>query len=226
MIRAVVFDLWNTLVHSSMGDPFRHLRALLTPEQVLHFPAFKRDAMVRPHASAIALLEGWRPRLGLKDSQFTAIAEVFQKSALDAQTFPEVLDTLERTRQIARLALLSNTQSFDMDFLARVGIEDHIAQRFLSAHTGFLKPEPDAFQAVQKKLGLFPGQLAMVGDSWNDDVQGALEAGWTVLWVNREGLPRPDHDPEAELVEITDLSQVHTVVENLQAGARCSTCLG
>jgi len=66
----------------------------------------------------------------------------------------------------------------------------------------------------------------MVGDSWNDDVQGALQAGWTVLWLNREGRPRPELDPDADLVEISELSQVAPVIEQLQAGARCSTCLG
>lgn len=226
MIRAVVFDLWNTLVHSREGDPFRHLHSLLTPEQAVHFPALKRDAMAMPHASATAFLERWRPCLELTEHQFNAMSAVFQQATQDATTFPEVIEALGRTRQIARLGLLSNTQSFDMDFLARVGVEDLIAQRFLSAHTGFLKPEPAAFEAVQKKLGLFPGQLAMVGDSWNDDVLGALNAGWTVLWVNRSGEARPEHDPEADLVEIRDLSQVPTVIENLQAGARCSTCLG
>ena len=45
MIRAVVFDLWNTLVHSQHGDPFRHLQRLLTPEQQPLFPELRREAM-------------------------------------------------------------------------------------------------------------------------------------------------------------------------------------
>jgi putative hydrolase of the HAD superfamily len=79
---------------------------------------------------------------------------------------------------------------------------------------------------VQRRLGLFPGELAMVGDSWRDDMAGALEAGWTAVWVNRSGVPRPPHDPEAELVEIPDLAPVPRLIGNLQAGARCGTCLG
>ncbi len=226
MIRAVVFDLWNTLVHSRMGDPFRHLQALMTPEQLTQFPALKRDAMAQVHVSSQALLERWAPCLQLTEDQFQAMGAVFQRAAQDAVTFPEVLDALAATRQVARLALLSNTQSFDMDFLERLGLEAAIGQRFLSAHTGHLKPEGQAFHAVQQRLGLFPGQLAMVGDSWGDDVEGALAAGWTAIWLNRDGRPRPPHDPEAELVEIQHLGQVPDVITHLQAGARCSTCLG
>lgn len=226
MIRAVVFDLWNTLVHSRGGDPFQHLHALMNEAQREHFLTLKRDAMDQRHASAEAFLERWKPCMELTDAQHAAMAEVFRAAATDAECFPEVLEALGRTREVARLALLSNTQSFDMHFLDRLGLTALLPNRFLSAETGFLKPEPKAFATVQQKLSLFPGQLAMVGDSWNDDVLGALEAGWTAIWVNREHRPRPEHDPEAELVEVSSLAQVPGVIENLQAGARCSTCLG
>ncbi|MDR3669375.1 MAG: HAD family hydrolase [Holophaga sp.] len=226
MIRAVVFDLWNTIVHSENGDPFQHLQRLLSPEQNRHFPELKRDAMGRPHADAQALLSVWQERLGLSSEQLQTMAEVFRTAAGDAQCFPEAVQAVSDTRKLARVALLSNTQSFDLAFLDRLALPSLISSRFLSAELGFLKPDPAAFGAVQRKLGLFPGELAMVGDSWRDDVAGALEAGWTAIWVNRKGMARPPHDPEAELVEISDLAPVPTLIDNLQAGARCSTCLG
>ena len=226
MIRAAVFDLWNTLVHSRGKDPYQQLHAMMTDEQRVHFLALKRDAMVQAHAGGEALLARWRPRMEMSEAQQEAMSRVFGEAARNAECFPEALEALARTRELARLGLLSNTQSFDLDFLERLGLTSLISNRFLSAETGFLKPEPGAFETVQKRLSLFPGQIAMVGDSWNDDVLGALEAGWTAIWVNREGRPRPEHDPEAELVEVSSLAQVPEVIENLQAGARCSTCLG
>ena len=226
MIRAVVFDLWNTLVHSRHGDPFRHLQRLLTPGQLPLFPDLRRECMDRPHPDARTFLAGWMDRLGLTGAQLLAMAEVFQTAAEDAAFFPEALAAVAETRKLARVGLLSNTQSFDLEFLDRLGLSRALPTRCLSAHTGYLKPEPQAFELMRKRMGLFPGELAMVGDSWRDDVSGALEAGWTAIWVNRTGAPRPDHDPEAELVEVPDLSHVPRVIENLQNGARCSTCLG
>ena len=226
MIRAVVFDLWNTLVHSQHGDPFQHLVRLLDGKQVEQFPDLKREAMDRVHADARTFLEGWKVRMGLSDAQVDTMAEVFRAAAEDACCFPEALDAALGTRKLARLALLSNTQSFDMRFLDRLGLAEAIPTRCLSADLGVLKPDPLAFEAVQRRLGLFPGEIAMVGDSWRDDVTGALEAGWTAIWVNRRGVPRPSHDPDADLVEVPDLSAVPRVIENLQAGARCGTCLG
>lgn len=226
MIRAVIFDLWGTLVRSEGGDPFLHLKTFLDASQTARFQELKRDAQSQKHADARCFLERWRDPLGLSPEQLQAMAEIFPAAARQATCFPETLDALDRTRQVARLGLLSNTQSFDMGFLKTLGLEERISNRFLSAETRARKPESAAFETVQRKLSLFPGELAMVGDSWNDDVQGALDAGWTAIWINRNGLPRPEIDPEADLVEVDSLAPVPDIIERLQAGSRCSTCLG
>lgn len=226
MLRAVVFDLWNTLVHSPGGNPFQKIEAFLRPAQRMHFEALQRDGMTRPYASARDFSAVWREKLGLNADQEEAFIRTFSLAEGEALLYPEALETLERTRELGRIALLSNTQSFELDFLDALGLASHFRVKGLSAELGFLKPEPGAFEAMQKMLGLFPGELALAGDNWVDDVEGALQAGWTAIWINRRGMPRPGHDPEAELVELPDLSQVPDVVARLQAGARCSTCLG
>jgi putative hydrolase of the HAD superfamily len=226
MIRAVVFDLWNTLVQSRDGDPFQHLQRLLGPGQEAGFSVFKREAMDRQHADARTFIQGWRTRLGLTEDQVEAMANVFQTAADGAVCFPETLEALQSTRALARIALLSNTQSFDLTFLERLGLRTLLPSLFLSAEMGCMKPDLEAFEHVQRRLGLFPGEIAMVGDSWRDDVTGALEAGWTAIWVNRRGLPQPPVEPGALLVEVPGLSLVPSAIRNLQAGARCSTCLG
>ncbi|HEX9082369.1 MAG TPA: HAD family hydrolase [Holophagaceae bacterium] len=226
MIRAVVFDLWNTLVFSPGGNPFQRMKALLRPEQTDLHAAMIRDGMTRPYGSASAFLSVWRARAGLDPVQERTLVQAFQEAGEQADWFPEVPEALGATRSLARLALLSNTQDFSLDLLDRLGVSERVRLRFLSADLGALKPEPGAFEAVQRHLGLFPGNLAMVGDSWSDDVEGALAAGWTAVWVNREGNPRPDHDPDLPLYEVRSLDRVPELIESLQAGHRCPTCLG
>ncbi len=226
MIQAVVFDLWNTLVFSPGGSPFQRLKTLLRPEQAPLHPEMIRDGMTRPYGTAAAFLAAWRDRAGLDPAQMAALVEAFQASSDQADWFPDVPEALQATRGLARLALLSNTQDFSLDLLTRLGVESRIRLRFLSAELGVLKPEPGAFAAVQRRLGLFPGNLAMVGDSWSDDVEGALAAGWTAIWVNREGWPRPSHDPDLPLYEVRTLDRVPGLLEGLRAGLRCPTCLG
>lgn len=226
MIRAVVFDLWNTLIHSPGGNPFKQVRALLNDAQHEAFPAFVREAMTTPGLELRPFLAAWQGRLGLSEDQRGALVDAFEQASREARPYPDALDTLTRTRQLGRIALLSNTPAFGVPLLDTLGLREPFRVLGLSAELGTLKPELAAFEALQKRLALFPGNLVMVGDSWTDDVAGALAAGWTAIWVNRNGAPRPDHDPDAELVEVADLGLVPEVVARLQAGARCSTCLG
>jgi putative hydrolase of the HAD superfamily len=226
MIRAVVFDLWNTLIQSQKGSPFRRIHGLLHPHQQAMADEFMWDSMRRVFQNSLGFLETWRTPMRLDDNQVTLIQAAFREAGQDAELFPESTAALEATRRLARTALLSNTQSFDMDLLEHLGISEHLKTRILSAEIGFLKPQAAAFQAVQTRMGLFPGNLVMVGDSWIDDVQGALDAGWTAIWINRGGSPVPAVDPETTLVVLPDLQRVPEVIAQLQAGARCSTCLG
>jgi putative hydrolase of the HAD superfamily len=226
MIRAVVFDLWNTLVHSPGGNPFQRAANLLTTEQRGKFPEMQHDGMTRFYPDAEAFIGAWEQALQLSPEQKESLVSIFKLSEGDAELYPEAMDSLARTRTLGRLAMLSNSQSFSLGLLDALGLSTQFRVKGISAELGHLKPASGAFAVMQQQLGLFPGELAMVGDSWSDDVQGALNAGWTALWLNRQGKPRPDHAPDAELVEIADLSLVPEVIARLQAGARCSTCLG
>jgi putative hydrolase of the HAD superfamily len=226
MIRAVVFDLWNTLVHNPGGNPFQRVATLLTPDQCGKFEELQRDGMTRCYPNAETFVGAWEHDLQLSAHQKEGLISAFKLSEGDAQLYPEVMEALARTRPLGRVAILSNTQSFSLGLLDVLGLSEQFRVKGISAELGFLKPDAGAFEAMQKQLGLFPGELAMVGDSWSDDVEGALNAGWTAIWVNRKGKPRPTHAPDAELVELADLSLVPEIIERLQAGARCSTCLG
>jgi HAD superfamily hydrolase (TIGR01493 family) len=226
MIRAVVFDLWNTLVFSPAGSPFQRFKELLRPEQAHLFPELVRDGMVQPYPSVREFLGTWRDSANLDDAQLKAMAEAFLEAGEQAECFPGTPEAVGAVRDLARVALLSNTQTFGLELLDRLGISGRIRTRILSAEIGALKPEPAAFEAVQRKLGLFPGNLAMVGDSWNDDVLGALNAGWTAIWVNRDAKPRPAHPDEFPIYEVRSLDRVPELIQGLQEGLRCPTCLG
>jgi len=226
MIRAVVFDLWNTLVFSPAGSPFQRLRELLHPGQADLYPELVRDGMGRRYPSVQVFLEAWQKRAGLDGAQMEAMAQAFLDAGAQAECFPGAPEAVAAVRDLARVALLSNTQTFGLEMLDRLGLSDRIRTRMLSAELGALKPEAAAFEAVQRKLGLFPGNLAMVGDSWTDDVEGALAAGWTAIWVNREAQPRPAHHPEVPVYEVRSLARVPELIQGLQEGMRCPTCLG
>jgi len=52
---------------------------------------------------------------------------------------------------------------------------------------GKTKPDPAIFRAALERLGVEPAAAAMVGDSVEDDIEGALGLGMRAILLDREG---------------------------------------
>ncbi len=224
MIQAAVFDLWNTLVYNPRGNPFDALKsATLVPSEV---EIFEHHLMKTSYSS---LVEARRngPALTFRSTESELNwSRDFNASDLEVALFEDTLPCLEETAAMVRLGLLTNTQSFGLSFLNRLGLSQRIPNQFISAALALMKPNPKIFEHVQKNLGLFPGDLVMVGDTWNDDIEGALSAGWSAIWINRKGKKAPRQDLGPDFVEIDSLEALPSVIKNLRAGLRCAQCLG
>jgi HAD superfamily hydrolase (TIGR01549 family) len=91
-----------------------------------------------------------------------------------------------------KLGLVSNTGR-DLDaFVAHHGLEVDAA--IGSGAFGRTKPHPSIFQAVLERLEVEPQDAAMVGDSIEDDIEGAHAAGIERAFL----LDRDGRFPEAE----------------------------
>jgi putative hydrolase of the HAD superfamily len=67
---------------------------------------------------------------------------------------------------------------------------------------GYRKPSPEAFRRVCDELAVAASDAVYVGDSITHDVEGALSAGLTPVWVDRHGgaacsLPQGAHSVES-----------------------------
>ncbi len=101
---------------------------------------------------------------------------------------PPVLAELRA--QGIKLGLVSNTGRDLERFVAhhRLQVDAAIGSRAF----GRTKPHPTIFQAVLERLGVEPAEAAMVGDSPEDDVEGARAAGIEAAFL----LDREDRYPE------------------------------
>jgi putative hydrolase of the HAD superfamily len=84
-----------------------------------------------------------------------------------------------------KLGLVSNGGRELHELIAhhRLEVDCAIASR---AH-GWTKPHPTIFQAALDVLGVEAGAAVMVGDSVEDDVEGAIAVGMRALLIDREG---------------------------------------
>lgn len=111
-----------------------------------------------------------------------------------------VAEQLQRfIRQGHPVGVITNgPQEHQMAKLRGLGMDRIIPQEmiFISDAVGLAKPDPAIFAHVNKVTGTRPENSLYVGDTWANDVVGALAAGWRVCWYNPRGRkPGTDHTP-------------------------------
>jgi putative hydrolase of the HAD superfamily len=123
--------------------------------------------------------------------------------------FPGALDLLGRLRAAGKkLGLVTNGVSeTHREKIALLQLGDHFDAIFLADETGMVKPDPRLFAHACEKLGSTPAATAMVGDRYDRDIAGALEAGLFTIWVNLrdERLPRGARPPDATVATIAQV---------------------
>ncbi|GIU95579.1 MAG: hydrolase [Gaiellaceae bacterium] len=96
---------------------------------------------------------------------------------------PPVLEELRRHGLL--IGLVSNGQRDLEEFVAHHGLA--VDATVGSRSHGRVKPHPSIFVAALEALGVGPAEAAMVGDSYEDDIEGARALGMRAILLDRDG---------------------------------------
>jgi putative hydrolase of the HAD superfamily len=117
------------------------------------------------------------------------------------ELYEDVLPTLEDLRRRGlRIGLVSNTAR-DLDTFVRHHALDVDAAVSSRAH-GRVKPHASIFRAVLELLDVAPVRAAMVGDTPEDDVEGARALGMRAFLLDRDGRFPGERDRLTDLREL------------------------
>lgn len=104
-----------------------------------------------------------------------------------------------------RICVFSNGQRKQQERkLERTGLDGHIDGLITSSDLGLSKPDPAAFGAAWKALGVDKDRSCYVGDDLMNDVRAAALAGIRAVWINRADGPRAT----AGVIEIGSLVEL------------------
>jgi HAD superfamily hydrolase (TIGR01662 family) len=95
----------------------------------------------------------------------------------------------ELRRHGISIGLVTNGQRDLDEFVLHHDLE--VGAAVSSKAHGRTKPHPSIFVAALKELDVAPGEAAMVGDSYEDDIEGARALGMRAILLDRDGL-HPD----------------------------------
>jgi len=195
-IRAVLFDLWNTISYSEFEpNPMLLIaEAFRVSGRTDWRKVLERGMMRRPFLDIRAALESLEAETGTRiedPAVLNGLIRRWNAACAATRIYGDALPALRALRPRLRLGVLSNTQSFDLDFLRAGGVEPFLDAVCLSCDLGRLKPDPMIFAAAAERIGCPASEILMVGDSAEDDVKGALRAGLAAVHLDRGGAAPP-----------------------------------
>jgi putative hydrolase of the HAD superfamily len=218
--RAVVFDLWQTLVRwpeeESRAVRRRWSEALGVPADRVDELWMDADFYRRRETGPIrAALEELRDAVGGSadlDDVLSWRLEVTRRALVPDLGVPETLAELRR-RGI-RTAIISNCT----EEVALVWEETPFAgladAAVFSATAGCMKPEPRIYGIACREIGVEQADCLFVGDGANDELGGARRAGMTPVLIHPPGEQPPwDGLASWDGLRITSIAQVLDLVE-------------
>jgi len=130
-------------------------------------------------------------------------------SAAAWRLYDDVLPTFgDLERRGKGIGLISNWDTRLFGLLDQMRLRPHMRWTVVSSEVGVEKPHAEIFARALKECGL-PAQKAVhVGDSYEEDVVGALRAGMQAVWLRRSDAHAAAPDGVTVIRSLTELSSV------------------
>ncbi len=128
--------------------------------------------------------------------------------------FPGAYDMLRVLRERGmKLGILTNGFSeTHREKIALLQLGELFDAIFIADEVGMLKPDPLLFAHACTALGASPMHGAMVGDRYDRDIRGALDAGMFAIWMKVRDETIPADAPAPHAI-VTSLNDVPTALE-------------
>ena len=184
-MRAVIFDLWETLIDWDREGAAQMLAEVTTLIADEGF-AKRWDRATTRYTTPIrtALTEAGVPAESL--DEICAIRLEYVRRSLKPR--PGVVETLRTLRERGQLVGLITVCTQDVETLWE---DSELAGLFdaeiFSSRVGFSKPDPRIYLACCEALGVEPHEAVFVGDGANDELDGARRVGMEAILIHREG---------------------------------------
>jgi len=154
------------------------------------------------------IFEPWEP-VERFDDCFTELFDYFARPDSWA-LYPEVLETLSALKQRGLiLDVLSNFDSRLIRILHGLGAGQWFGDIIISSRAGHAKPDRRVFAAALAKHGLEPNSAAHVGDSEENDLCGANDAGLKGILIDRDG-----ENPSGAGPRVSDLREILPLLDD------------
>ena len=186
-IRAVVFDLFGTLIDDSppadYGEFIAETARLLGTDPARFETVWNAHDVARYTGSIEAVFEAIGSELGVTDySQALALRLERLRGLLRPR--PDAISTLQELRRRGlKLGMISNASSEMSALWADSAFEPLFDAVLFSADEQMMKPDRRLYVRMAELLGVTPDECVFVGDGAYRELQGAADAGMSPVLI-------------------------------------------
>ena len=217
-------DMYEKYNLSEYFASFEEFFLLYKPHNIELWDKYGKDLVTKEYLSFdrffFPLMHGSRvgERLKVKGErqEVAALAEQLSEDFLNMTTarFSLLEGAEELVRYLAaKYPLTVVTNGFvevQYEKFDKSGLRDCFAHIVLSEEVGCQKPNPRIFEEALRMNNLSADDVVMIGDSWNSDIQGAINAGIDQIWIRKSKDPLPEGQSATYLVQ--SLSEVMEIL--------------
>ncbi|MBY8987111.1 MAG: HAD family hydrolase [Candidatus Lokiarchaeota archaeon] len=233
MIKAITFDLWNTLFQNISYTNIRkglikrqlerngfkiskaHLDQVFNNNFNFLNPRFKTAQF--KHICTQTRIDNMFDELQmeLEIEERKEISNAFENLMLSnpPNLRKGVFDTLRTLSVEYSLAIISDTGITPGKIIREVlnvyNILDFFEATVFSDETGFYKPHPIAFKTALKYLDCSPSNAIHVGDLLDTDIKGAIDYQMQAVWIREPQTKNPGNVvPDYEISEVPEILKI------------------
>lgn len=156
----------------------------------------------------IGALKLFHPEVSIQEAE--KFQKTYEKAFNHLELFPEVPDLLRYLKKEGyQLGIITNGPvKHQYNKIEVLGLTSFISKEhiIISDAVGTAKPDPEIFHIAADKMKVDASEIAYIGDSWENDVVGSIEAGWQSIWFNHRGKKGlTAHKPLAEIQNLSEL---------------------
>jgi putative hydrolase of the HAD superfamily len=166
MIKAIIFDLWETLGTKNVGIS-RSLQERFGIEKSSEFMhLYETSVQLNNWKSekemAINFLREFNIKDNIENEEF--IINLFREGIEKATMFEGMKDLLIKLKENYKLGFISNTTVFESSVLDKWGIREMFDVMSFSWELGIKKPSKEIFDITLQKLGVAPDEAVFIDD--------------------------------------------------------------
>jgi putative hydrolase of the HAD superfamily len=189
--RAVIFDLWQTLVPWKVEEANRfydRMADAVAVERGRFREAWLAARTGRETGPIAAHLRDLLGELGADGDveELMALRREWTKRSLVPR--PDALETLAELRRRGHcLGLISVCTQEVPEIWDETPLGGMLDETVFSCDVGVSKPDPRIYEIACERLGVEPAECLFVGDGANDELPGAERAGMTAVQLRAPG---------------------------------------